>query len=128
MNARDRQTDRPKPLRATRARQSDRPRPRRATRAHRKAPRHRDSERPSERQADRKTAEDGGGEQGSGALVYLWNVWNVWNLWNLWNLRNLRNFRNLEPLRTRNLTQQVKFRGSQVTYSGPRPLAGPEAR
>ena len=26
-----------------------------------------------------------------------------------------------EPLRTRNLTQQVKFRGSQVTYSGPRP-------
>ena len=27
----------------------------------------------------------------------------------------------LEPLRTRNLTQQVKFRGSQVTYSGPRP-------
>jgi hypothetical protein len=26
-----------------------------------------------------------------------------------------------EPLRTRNLTQQVKFRGSQVNYSGPRP-------
>ncbi|MEQ1913251.1 MAG: DUF222 domain-containing protein, partial [Vicinamibacterales bacterium] len=30
----------------------------------------------------------------------------------------------LEPLRTRNLTRQVKFRGSQVNYSGPRPLAG----
>ena len=35
---------------------------------------------------------------------------------------------NLEPLRTRNLTLEVKFRGSQVTYSGPRPVAGPEAR
>jgi len=27
----------------------------------------------------------------------------------------------LEPLRTRNLTQLVKFRGSQANYSGPRP-------
>src|SRR5438552_13238279 len=29
--------------------------------------------------------------------------------------------RGLEPLRTRNLTLGVKFRGSQVNYSGPRP-------
>jgi hypothetical protein len=27
-----------------------------------------------------------------------------------------------EPLRNRNLTDQVKFRGSQVNYNGPRPL------
>ena len=30
----------------------------------------------------------------------------------------------LEPLRTRHLTRKGKFRGSQVNYSGPRPLLG----
>jgi hypothetical protein len=32
--------------------------------------------------------------------------------------------RPLELLRSRNLTQQVKFRNSQVNYSGPRPSLG----